>query len=737
MSMRYRGGIIRATAPTVTGAQSTPGAWTNQQQMQYAGAGVWPPSYTFNGWSNLGSAWSTSVGSYAAISDTSGNMYLMTYRSGDRTMGILKMNVSGTKVWERTYNVTSAVPDSNIQPFGAAFAPDGTLTVLFQGYFNPSGTSRYAFGIIQVSPSTGVMSAIRYYFNGSNEINPNGIAIDGSGNIYVSADQNYRPHLVKIDPSTLNVSWVRATSYTTTQSQGDYGSRGNVAVSPDGTKIYLGTWASDNSGGHLLVYSASGTLTGSYFINLFAGTVAREIYGLTTDPSGNIYIRQRTSNTGAVLKFDANLSPVWRATYFTNNPSYGKFYATDTALHFTATGTFQQFYGIISQGGGVLNSMYVQGIDPTICPQMSGDSGATFFTASFNGIAVYQMPPNNRGSGIYQYTPFTTAYWSYYPGPTITVGASTALTSYTPATVTPLSFTVYTPSVTEASISTTYTKTSISSPNEPGSALYDTPGTYTWIAPFNVTSVSVVAIGGGGGGGGGYGGGGGGGGGLGYRNSYAVTAGTGYTVTVGAAGSGGGTPFGSGTAGGRSDFIPSAGVVIGYGGSQGGGGSYGGGGSGGGYNGNGGGAGGQGGNGGGDGGGAGGGAGGYSGSGGAGGGYAANGSAGTGGGGGGGNGGNFYSYCCGSNIEYSSGGGGGTVGVLGQGINGTAGGNTGSPAGSFNYGGGGSGGGIGYYQQSTCYPYTIYFSGGSGSKGAVRILWGTSRTFPSTNVGTP
>jgi hypothetical protein len=63
-----------------------------------------------------------------------------------------------------------------------------------------------------------------------------------------------------------------------------------------------------------------------------------------------------------------------------------------------------------------------------------------------------------------------------------------------------------------------------------GQQAYTDPGTYTWVAPEGVTSVSVVAIGGGGGGAGTIaftginpsGGGGGGGGGLGYKNNISV-----------------------------------------------------------------------------------------------------------------------------------------------------------------------------------------------------------------------
>ena len=68
-------------------------------------------------------------------------------------------------------------------------------------------------------------------------------------------------------------------------------------------------------------------------------------------------------------------------------------------------------------------------------------------------------------------------------------------------------------------------------PNTPtDQQAYTTPGTYSWTAPSNVTSVSVVAIGAGGGG---YDNTAGGGGGLGWKNNISVTPGSSYTVVVG------------------------------------------------------------------------------------------------------------------------------------------------------------------------------------------------------------
>ena len=240
-----------------------------------------------------------------------------------------------------------------------------------------------------------------------------------------------------------------------------------------------------------------------------------------------------------------------------------------------------------------------------------------------------------------------------------------------------------------------------------GQQAYISAGNYQWTAPTDVTSVCVVCVGGGGPGLGGTtnsippGG----GGGLGWKNNIAVVPGQNYSVVVGGVG-------------GQSYFIDNT-TVVGGGGQGTSGGAAGGG-----YIGDGGGNGGSG-----SGVWAGGGAGGYSGDGGIGGTSYSVPTAGSGGGGGGGGG------------QHFPAGGGGGVGIYGQGADGTAagsntrngggggsGGTTGggsSASSSGGYGGSyGGGGGVG----STTY------SGGAGTSGAVRIIWGSGRAFPSTNT---
>ena len=255
-----------------------------------------------------------------------------------------------------------------------------------------------------------------------------------------------------------------------------------------------------------------------------------------------------------------------------------------------------------------------------------------------------------------------------------------------------------------------------------GQQEFTTPGSYTWTAPPGVTSVSVVAIGGGGGGG---------------RNSDTgqTPGGDSYFIDASTVRGGGGghgiNAFGTftGDGGGNGGYSNTTGTSFSGGG----------------------------------------GAGGYSGSGGYGG--IGNGTgttqiAGSDGAGGGGGGGGWASgggvgiygqgpNGSGSSIGAPEGGGGGSGGVIGKTYldgNSTSaliqrGGAYGGGGGST-YHFGGSGGGLGWKNNITVQPGTTYIVvvgdgglpdvqwsyAGQGGSGAVRIIWGPDRSFPSTNT---
>ena len=262
----------------------------------------------------------------------------------------------------------------------------------------------------------------------------------------------------------------------------------------------------------------------------------------------------------------------------------------------------------------------------------------------------------------------------------------------------------------------------------PSSAPTDT----AWTVPTGVTSVCILVVGGGAGADGGNKGG---GGGLAWINDVPVTPGTQLTVRQGKTGgrNGSGNPSGSDTDG-QSSYVKDANgdlIIQANGGQKQ---QYGHGGTGGNDSANigtnyqsltyGGGTGGHG-NHGSSGKGGGGGAAGYSGNGGGGGSQCNSGSDGSGGGGGGGGG-----HCT------TDGGQGGGVGIFGEGANGVG----GASASYGNPGQGGSGGGAGAGTYGSWTEETGKFGGGSGAgsggagRGAVRILWGAGRAFPSTNV---
>jgi len=276
----------------------------------------------------------------------------------------------------------------------------------------------------------------------------------------------------------------------------------------------------------------------------------------------------------------------------------------------------------------------------------------------------------------------------------------------------------------------------------PTCATFTTPGTFSWVVPAGVTSAAMLAVGGGQGGGNDwYGYNAGRGGSLSYLNGRAVTPGTTYTVVV-AAGLSGQTTINPGAGNNSSVAIGGTDVLRATGGNNGAGNvgtaSY---------------LGGLGATGGG------GGAAGYSGAGGGGQGINQSGNAAATGGGGGGGGGGGYNFVNPCSFGEVGGSGGGGVGIYGLGATGaggtavsgtssngggggsggTAGGNsigsTSGQAGGAYGGGGGSGGRL--VCNTTCAAF--YGPGGTGTQGAVRIIWaGGSRgtpSFPSTNVG--
>lgn len=350
----------------------------------------------------------------------------------------------------------------------------------------------------------------------------------------------------------------------------------------------------------------------------------------------------------------------------------------------------------------------------------------TIGTATISGVVAsvpFTAPASNGGATITTYTATSnpgsiTGTLSQAGSGTVTVSGLTGGTSYT-FTVTATNSAGTGPA---SAASNSVTAVVV------GQAIYTCAGTFSFVIPAGVTSISVLSIGAGRNGGS-YGGGG--GGALAYKNNLAVTPGQTLTVKVGCSGSNACVSDSRVTYAGTRYAIAQGGSCF-YGGTY----SAADGGGNGGYGGNGGNAGG------------GGGAGGYTGAGGNGSNCCAtNGQAGNGGGGGGGG---------TRNGNGKVGGGGGAVYWFGPGASGAGGTSVPNQLGysTATSGRGGSGGNNGSAScvSSTCYNQNYSGSGGgggggggrgstgsqnaAGGYGVVRIIYpGTTRSFPSTCVG--
>ncbi len=148
--------------------------------------------------------------------------------------------------------------------------------------------------------------------------------------------------------------------------------------------------------------------------------------------------------------------------------------------------------GINLSGVNVLDKYRVPGAPTIGTATATGDSTAT---------VTFTAPEYNGGTSVISYTAVSspsniTGTVTQSGSGTITVTGLYPGTSYT--------FTVYATNFAGNSDSSSASN-QITTNQSVGDALFITPGTYSWVAPGGVTSVSVVCVGGGGGGRSGWG----------------------------------------------------------------------------------------------------------------------------------------------------------------------------------------------------------------------------------------
>ena len=530
---------------------------------------------------------------------------------------------------------------------------------------------------------------------------------------FLEDDTRDKGYIVKINTATGDVMWDR----TLTNPDGDMRCTDVFIDSKD--QIYV--IGNDTTHGYLLKYSAEGNMIWQKKTNQSAGTLLNLRVQSDGETEQTIVFGRYENNgdqAGILSKYAKDGRLVFRRMMTSSNnnsdtfsslcldadPSFYYFMYTDQAFDGLAGTPDRYTFGKVSSSGNGLGDFeYTEGTGTTIDYQIlnEGDVIGRLSDGSVrNDTSDLIAYPFNANKLLFDdlATQVTNKRRQMDSPDSFEYSGSPAIR---PADFKELDLSVKTFDTTEL----------VDGPPT-GQSEYTTAGTFSWTAPTDVTSVCAVCVGPGGNGGSTQGGGG--GGGLGWKNNISVVPGQSYTVVVGGTGQ-------------ASYFINTSTVS----GNPGGAGTSSSGGAGGGYTGDGGGNGGQGGNPNGDHGG-GGGAGGYSGAGGAGGlgqagATAGAGSDGSGGGAGGGAG------------SAHEGGAGGGVGIYGEGTSGS--GSTTNqkhPTLNLYYGHSGSGGSGGTPSTNNIIAVGTYGGGDGGGTGvgngggAVRLIWGTGRSFPNT-----
>jgi len=247
--------------------------------------------------------------------DGSGNVYVTGQSESD--YATLKYDPAGNQLWVQRYNG----PESDYDE-ASAIAVDGSGNVYVTGYSWGSGTS-LDYATIKYDPSGNQLWEKRYNGPGNYDDNARAIAVDGSGNVYVTG-QSYGSWISSSsDYATLkydldgNQLWEKrynglANDYDETYAIAVDGS-GNVYVTGysggSGTSLDYATIKYDPAGNQLWEKRYNGP-----------GNSADWAYAIAVDGSGNVYVTGYSYGSGtsldyATIKYDPAGNQLWEKRY--------------------------------------------------------------------------------------------------------------------------------------------------------------------------------------------------------------------------------------------------------------------------------------------------------------------------------------------------------------------------------------------------------------------------------------
>jgi uncharacterized delta-60 repeat protein len=252
----------------------------------------------------------------AVLVDASGDIVAAGYSrgSGDDIM-LVKYTPLGLTVWERRFTSSGANTDRAL-----AITQDQASNIYVCGFITTTATGR-DFVTQKYSPSGSLLWSRTYTSAGNNVDEAKAIAVDASGNVYVTGNSGADIAVVKYDPDG-TLQWDRRFNG---GAAGDSAGTG-IAVTPEGDVVVAGYVHRPATARDYVVrkYNAAGA---AQWTQYYDGPTSGwdSCHALALDTSGNIYVTGGSdSNSGedyATLKYSPAGSLIWTARY--NGPGDG------------------------------------------------------------------------------------------------------------------------------------------------------------------------------------------------------------------------------------------------------------------------------------------------------------------------------------------------------------------------------------------------------------------------------
>jgi hypothetical protein len=337
--------------------------------------------------------------------DSSGNVYVGGWYNPASSPTVsdiyaLKVNSSGVLQWSNRF--TTPQPDT-----GYVSTINSSNDLFIAG---PSGSS--TAGTLIKYNSAGTFQWAKNFIGSWTNVFPNAIKTDSSGNIYVAgfsytgATNVYDAFTIKFD-STGAIVWQRFLGGV--QFEGFDG----IAIDGSGNVYVSGLRAQSPNTGMVAKYNSSGVL--QWQKELSYPSVSMQIGDMAIDSSGNIYIPGYLLGRGILFKFDSSGNLTWQKTLVSTAAQYLGI-AIDPSDYIYVVGGIDLTTRVIlkydSSGNNIFRRTLTGGSPIGICVDSSSMYIACKSSAT-DTFELFKLPSNGSKTGAYKIGSFDITYTSF------------------------------------------------------------------------------------------------------------------------------------------------------------------------------------------------------------------------------------------------------------------------------------------------------------------------------------